>query len=502
LPLVFDVPLIDPLTQHGHETVQDLTALLDEVDMQDPPEKNTEQHWRSFDRILANPYTPLVVIASVALLVHLPNLLNYPAWFFDEGAYLTFSNEWLRTGQLTYYGHPFVPLAVLAAMFATADPASYLIPRILMTAFSAVDGVVLYKIGRALYSRGEGFALVASLIYVASPLSARYLRLVVVDNFLALFLLLSFFVIVTRPKDRILSSTLFGAALASKQTALFFVPAMLFYFHHQKRRLADTVVWLLLAAIIPALWILFGVSQVGLDRLIASQFELTALGGERAVDAGALILQRITSRDPFIFVGLAGVVWALYRKDWIVVFPLSYLALFVALFLKISVVYLIPVLPFFSLLAAALLFDALRKIPRISSLPKLRPALLGSLIVALAFSSLFLVSFQNPANPQQQALSHVAGLGTPTVVVSYTYLWLISQNYPGITAYDRYYVPWAQLANQTVYLIVDYPGDLVTINSIPEYREIYAASLSTARNFTDPASGYTVQVLYGVVASS
>ena len=470
--------------------------------MHEFPGRNPREHWLGFDRVLANPYSPIVIIAFVALLVHLPNLLTYPAWFFDEGAYLTFSNQWLRTGQLTYYGHPFVPLAVLAALFATVDLSSYLIPRILMTAFSVVDGVVLYKIGRALYSKGEGFALVASLIYVASPLSARYLRLVVVDNFLALFLLLSFLVIVTRPKDRILSSALFGAALASKQTALFFVPAMLFYFHHQKRRLVDTVVWLLLSAIIPALWILYGVSQVGLDRLIASQFELTALGGERAVDAGALILQRITSRDPFIFVGLAGVVWALYRKDWTVVFPISYLALFVALFLKISVVYLIPVLPFFSLLATSLLFDALRKLPRISSLPQLRPALLGSLIVALTVSSLFLVAFQNPANPQQQALDHVAGLGTPTVIVSYTYLWLISQNHPAITAYDRYSVPWAQLTNKTVYLIVDYPGDLVTVNSIPEYREIYVASLSTARNFTDPASGYTVQVLYGVVASS
>lgn len=470
--------------------------------MQESPEKNARKHWLGFDRVLAHRHSPIVAIVSVALLVHLPNLLSYPAWFFDEGAYLTFSEEWLRTGQLRYYGHPFLPLIVLATIFATADPTTYLIPRIMMAVLSAVDGMILYKIGRALYSKGEGFALVASLVYVASPLSARYLRLVVVDNFLALFLLLSLLVIVTRPKDRIISSILFGAALASKQTALFFVPALLLYFHHQKRRLTDMIVWILLAGIIPALWILYGISQVGLDRLIASQFELTALGGERAVDAGALILQRITSRDPFIFVGLAGVAWALFRKDWTVVFPISYLALFVVLFLKISVVYLIPVLPFFSLLATALLFDALKRVPRISSLPKLRPILFGTLIVALAVSSLFLVLSQNPANPQQQALDHVAGLGSPTVVVSYTYLWLITQNYPSITAYDRYSVPWDQLNNTTVYLIVDYPGDLLTIDSIPEYRELYYANLSTTRYFTDPASGYTVQVVNGIVTSS
>src|SRR3990170_6008156 len=344
-----------------------------------------------FDRILGKASTPLAIIASVALLVHFPNLLSYPAWFFDEGAYLTFSNQWLRTGQLTYYGHPFVPLAVLAALFATVDLSSYLIPRILMTAFSVVDGVVLYKIGRALYSKGEGFALVASLIYVASPLSARYLRLVVVDNFMTLFLLASFLLIVTQPRDKIISALLFGGALASKQTALFFVPALLLYFRHQKRTASSVVIWLLFAAIVPALWVIYGVYQLGGPaQFLASQFGLTALGGERAVNAGSLILQRITSRDPFLFVGLAGVVWALYRRDWTVVLPITYLVSFVVLFIKISVVYLIPVLPFFSLLAAGFLFDIVKRLPRLENSLKMKNALFGTMIILLTISSLFL----------------------------------------------------------------------------------------------------------------
>jgi hypothetical protein len=190
----------------------------------------------------------------------------------------------------------------------------------------------------------------------------------------------------------------------------------------------------------------------------------------------------------------------LYRRDWTVVFPITYLLSFVVLFLKISVVYLIPVLPFFSLLATAFLFDVVKRVPRLENSLRMKRALFGALVILLAVSSLFLVIPQNPANPQQEALSHVAGLGSPTVIVSYTYLWLISQNYPSITAYDRYFVPWSQLAGRTVYLIVDYPGDLVTINSIPEYQQLYFSSLSTAQNFTDPASGYVVQVMYGVVA--
>ncbi len=458
-----------------------------------------------FDSILGKTSTPLAIIGSVALLIHLPNLLNYPAWFFDEGAYLHFSLEWLKTGELTYYGHPFVPLASIAALFASVNPVGYLVPRVLMAVFSAVDGILLYKIGKALYSKGESFAFVASLIYVASPLSARYLRLVVVDNFMTLFLLASFLLIVTRPRDKIVSALLFGMALGSKQTALFFVPALLLYFRHQKRTASSAILWLLFAAIVPALWVIYGVYQLGgLSQFLASQFGLTALGGERAVNAGSLILQRITSRDPFLFVGLAGLVWALYRRDWTVVFPVTYLVSFVVLFLKISVVYLIPVLPFLSLLATAFLFDIVKRLPRLENSLKMKNALFGTLIILLTVSSLFLVIPQNPANPQHEALSHVASLqlasGSPTVIVSYTYLWLISQNYPSITAYDRYYVPWSQLASRTVYLIVDYPGDLVTINSIPQYKQLYFSSLSTARNFTDPASGYVVQVMYGVVA--
>ena len=454
-----------------------------------------------FDSILGKASTPLAIIASVALLVHLPNLLNYPAWFFDEGAYLHFSLEWLKTGELAYYGHPFVPLASLAALFASVNPTGYLIPRILMVAFSAVDGILLFKIGKALYSKGEGFAFVASLIYVASPLSARYLRLVVVDNFMTLFLLASFLLIVTQPRDKIISALLFGGALASKQTALFFVPALLLYFRHQKRAASSVITWLLFAAIVPALWVAYGVYQLGgLAQFLASQLDVAALGGERAVNAGSLILQRITSRDPFLFVGLAGVVWALYRRDWTVVFPITYLVSFVVLFLKISVVYLIPVLPFFSLLGTGFLFDIVKRVPRLENSLRMKKALFGTLIIVLTISSLFLAIPQNPANPQQKALSTVAGLRSPTVIASYTYLWLISQNYPGITAYDRYFVPWSQLASRTVYLIVDYPGDLVTIYSIPQYQRLYFSSLSTAQNFTDPASGYVVQVMYGVVA--
>ena len=79
-----------------------------------------------FHRIFGRVNILIVIILSVALLVHLPNLLNYPAWFFDEGAYLHFSLEWLKTGELTYYGHPFVPLAILAASFSSVNPTSYL----------------------------------------------------------------------------------------------------------------------------------------------------------------------------------------------------------------------------------------------------------------------------------------------------------------------------------------------------------------------------------------
>lgn len=454
-------------------------------------------------RKLQRPNGQLLVIVATALLVHLPNLLNYPAWFFDEGAYLTFSAQWQQTGQLSYYGHPFGALAILALLFAIVNPSTYLYPRILMVALSAVDGVLLYKVSDKMYNRSGGFSLVAALLYVATPLSARYLRLVVVDNFMALFLLASLLVLVSvkRKENDIVSALLFGAAIVSKQTALFFIPALLVLFKREKKTLPRTIIWLLIAAVIPLLWALYGVSQLGLASFLGSQFALTGLGGERAVNAVTLILQRITTRDPFIFVGLAGALWAFYKRDIIVAFPLTYLLSFVALFLKISTVYLIPVIPYFSLLATVLLFDIFDLTPTLRSLIKIRSYLFTILILVLIVSSLLLVTFQNPATPQQQAINYVVDHHLQGVIMSYTYLWLFRQNHPEISVYDRYAVPWNQLRSQTVYLMVDYPGDLVTINSIPQYHALYYANATqqSTVTFTDPGSGYLVQVLRGTV---
>ncbi|OLD01171.1 MAG: hypothetical protein AUJ07_11905 [Crenarchaeota archaeon 13_1_40CM_3_53_5] len=443
----------------------------------------------------------MLVIVAVSLLVHVPNLLNYPAWFFDEGAYLTFSAQWVQTGQLSYYGHPFGALTILAILFAAVNPGNYLYPRLLMVALSALDGVLLYKVTDMMYQRSGGFALVAALLYVATPLSARYLRLVVVDNFMALFLLMSLLVLLKKRENNLVSALLFGGAIVSKQTALFFIPAFLVYFRREKRTLARTLLWFVLAAVIPVLWAVYGVSQIGLTAFLDSQFALTGLGGERAVNGLTLILQRITSRDPFIFVGIAGALWASYKRDPLVVFPLTYLLSFAVLFLKISTVYLIPVLPFFSILATLLLFDAFDLTPRLRALVKFRGYVLTVLIAALIISSLLLVTLQNPATPQQQAINYVVDQHPQGVILSYTYLWLFRQNHPEISVYDRYSVPWKQLQNQTVYLVVDYPGDIVTINSIPQYHALYYsnATQQSTKTFTDTASGYTVQVLQGTV---
>ena len=470
----------------------------------DPAKTLTAQVSMLFSK-LRGPNGHLILIVGTALAVHLPNLLDYPAWFFDEGAYLTFSAQWQQTGHLSYYSHPFGALLILALLFETLNPATYLIPRLLMVAFAAVDGVLLYKLTQAVYKNVVGLPLVASLVYVATPLSARYLRLVVVDNFMVFFLLLALLVAVTVPRDCMFSALLFGGALVSKQTAVFFIPAILVLFRWQKRSLPKTILWLVIVAIIPAVWILYGTYQVGFSALVSTQLSLTSLSGERAVFAGNLIVQRISQRDPFIFLGLAGLLWSIYKRHVLVAFPLSYILSFVLLFLKISTVYLVPMIPFFSLLGTVLLFDLidlLQRVPRLKPLHQIRNHIFAFLVLILIVSSLFLVVYQNPATPQQDALNYVVNQHPQGVIVSYTYFWLFKQNYPEISVYDRYAVPWNQLRNQTVYLIVDYPGDLNTINEISQYHDFYFANStqSTLKVFVDPRSGYAVQVLYGKIA--
>src|SRR6267143_1293524 len=111
------------------------------------------------------------------------------SWTVLRLEYLSSSLQWLQTGHLTYYGHPFAPLAILAALFATVNPRDYLIPRILMVALSVIDGLLLYRVTGLFFPNDKRLAILTPLLYEATPLSARYLRLTVVDNFFVLFLL-------------------------------------------------------------------------------------------------------------------------------------------------------------------------------------------------------------------------------------------------------------------------------------------------------------------------
>ena len=431
--------------------------------------------------MIVHPWTFPVLIVAIAILVHLPNLLGYPAWFYDEGAYLTSSLQWFQTGHLTYYGHPFAPLATLAALFAAINPRDYLIPRILMVGFSVIDGLLLYRVTRLFFPNDKRLAILTPLLYEVTPLSARYLRLTVVDNFLALFLLLSILFTLSKPKNPILSAIVYGASLISKQTAIFFLPGFLVLFFTKKKNPRYIISWLILSSILPIIWMLYGTTQVGFSNLIDQQFGLTGLGGERAVSAVSLIVQRISTRDPFIFFGLAGILWAAYKRRWaLLAFPVAYYLAFIVLFLKISTVYLIPTLPFLSILSSLLLFEVFDRVPKIGNPKALKTTLFAILIVALIASSLFLVTTQSPSDSQQAALSYVGGLGSPKVITSATYIWLLKQNYPNVIVLDRYTVPWSTLNSSTVYLIVDLPGDFTTINSIPQYQSAFINSTIVA----------------------
>ena len=434
-----------------------------------------------YNGLIVHPWLFPILIVATAVLVHLPNLLGYPAWFYDEGAYLTSSLQWLQTGHLTYYGHPFAPLAILAALFAAINPRDYLIPRILMVGFSVIDGLLLYRVTGLFFPNDKRLAILTPLLYEATPLSARYLRLTVVDNFLALFLLLSILFTLSKPKNPILSAIVYGASLISKQTAIFFLPGFLVLFFTKKKNPRYIISWLILSSILPIIWILYGTTQVGFSNLIDQQFGLTGLGGERAVSAVSLIVQRISTRDPFIFFGLAGILWAAYKRRWaLLAFPVAYYLAFIVLFLKISTVYLIPTLPFLSILSSLLLFEVFDRVPKIGNPKALKTTLFAILIVALIASSLFLVTTQSPSDSQQAALSYVGGLGSPKVITSATYIWLLKQNYPNVIVLDRYTVPWSTLNSSTVYLIVDLPGDFTTINSIPQYQSAFINSTIVA----------------------
>ncbi|MBI4318021.1 MAG: glycosyltransferase family 39 protein [Chloroflexi bacterium] len=184
----------------------------------------------------------LLVIAAVS---HAYNMFNYPEYLGDEGIYLEQAWAVIRQAKLSpytyFYDHAPAGWLVLAGWIAllprqfTTFGMAINSGRVFMLLVHVASVYLLYHVTRRL-SRSTTAAFLTCLIFTLSPLGLFYQRMILLDNIMVFWLLLSLYWLV-RHGERLMallgSGLAFGLALLTKENAVFFLP-VLFYILYQE----------------------------------------------------------------------------------------------------------------------------------------------------------------------------------------------------------------------------------------------------------------------------
>ncbi len=188
-------------------------------------------------------------LVLVALVAHSINMFDFLAATAkdDEGIYSAQAWAVLREHRLapyTYsYDHAPAGWLLLAVwMVLTGGPLAFGQAidsgRVCMLVLHLLSVVLLYRVARKL-GCGPGAAATGCLFLALSPLSIFYQRLVLLDNIMIFWLLLSLdFLLDARSRlSRLsLSGLCFGLACLSKETAVVFTPALLLLVWQRRQR--------------------------------------------------------------------------------------------------------------------------------------------------------------------------------------------------------------------------------------------------------------------------
>jgi endo-1,4-beta-D-glucanase Y/4-amino-4-deoxy-L-arabinose transferase-like glycosyltransferase len=211
---------------------------------------------------VAGAETLLVMgLVAVSILAHSFNMFHYPSLdrLDDEGIYMSQAWAVLREGQLSpytyWYDHAPAGWIIIAGWLGiTGGPTAFGSAidsgRVLMLLLHVAMVPLLYYLARKLGS-SIPFAALAVFLFSVSPLAITYQRLVLLDNIMMFFILVSLNLLLDgwgRLSRVVLSGIAFGIAILVKETAIFMFPVMLYIaaqqrWQHQGR--FALVAWLL-----------------------------------------------------------------------------------------------------------------------------------------------------------------------------------------------------------------------------------------------------------------
>ena len=190
----------------------------------------------------------LFALLGIALLSHSYSMFRYPLYLGDEGIYLEQAWAVLRQGKLSpytyFYDH--APAGwLLLAWWILLLPGKFLTfgmsvnsGRVLMLLIHLVSVILLYRVTKKL-SGSDAAAIVTVVIFSLSPLSLYYQRMILLDNLMVFWLLISMHLLLS-DDNRVLtlvgSGMAFGLAVLTKENAVFFAPVLGYVLYSNVRR--------------------------------------------------------------------------------------------------------------------------------------------------------------------------------------------------------------------------------------------------------------------------
>jgi 4-amino-4-deoxy-L-arabinose transferase-like glycosyltransferase len=336
--------------------------------------------WRAWLRTHAPGLAVVGTIGSVVGLVHAWGMDGSPAFFDDEGTYV--SQAWAVDSHhvlapYTYwYDHPplgWIFLAGWAKVIPTFGATIYSVAaaRTFILALLVASSLLLYVVARRL-GLGRPIATLAVLLFALSPLALHYQRMVLLDN-IAVFWLLAGFALALTPSRRLFAFAAAGVCLAAavltKETFLLFAPALFLLVWERSqgatRRFACgmfVTLFVMVGGFFPLFALLRGEFFPGPHHTSLIQgvrFQLGRVGGGSLFDASSGtrgLISSWLSLDPVVLAGgvallpLGLVVKRLRPFAIALVIPVSMAARPGA---YIPAMYVIGLLPFAALLTAA-----------------------------------------------------------------------------------------------------------------------------------------------------
>ena len=202
-------------------------------------------------------FAPFVIIVIFKLLLHGDNFTEFPYYENDEATYsiraLSFAEDGSFDNYTYWYDHApagwmFMSLWYIitgkALLFGSLINSSRLFILILTT----ISAILVYMISKKII-KDRWFSMLAALLFIASPLSLYFQRRVLLDNIMVFWTLLALLFVLNKPlrmRDSFISGLAFSLAVLTKLNAIFFAPAFFYalYKHApEKIRTMSLALW-------------------------------------------------------------------------------------------------------------------------------------------------------------------------------------------------------------------------------------------------------------------